>query len=220
MFCAEWRAAQAIGAAAKTRSGKLVQDLHAAHRAADDAEQRVDAEMIDQQLLRPHHVADRDDGKGQAPGLAGRRVDVLRTAGPHAAAEHVGADDEITLGIEHLAGAGERRPPAGIAGDRMRLGEILVAGQRMADEDGVAARRIEPAIGLVGDGELREIDAAIELEGLRDVEAMAGARRGAEWRAGCRGFGRTSGLLNGHSGLSWGLAWQRLSSGAMRTAHS
>ena len=38
-----------------------LQHLHAAHRAADDAEQLLDAEMIDQQLLRPHHVADRDD---------------------------------------------------------------------------------------------------------------------------------------------------------------
>lgn len=29
---------------------------HAAHRAAEHAEQFLDAEMVDQHLLRPHHV--------------------------------------------------------------------------------------------------------------------------------------------------------------------
>src|SRR5438045_3412217 len=38
-----------------------LQDLHRAHRAADDGEQGIDAEMLEQQLLRPHHVVDRDD---------------------------------------------------------------------------------------------------------------------------------------------------------------
>ena len=44
-----------------------LQRLHAAHRAAGDSKQRVDAEMIEQHRLRAHHVAHRDDGKIQPP---------------------------------------------------------------------------------------------------------------------------------------------------------
>ena len=61
-----------------------------------------------------------------------------------------------------LAGPDQRRPPAGLAGDRVRVGDVLVAGQRMADQDRVAALGVERAIGLVGDRERAEIDAAIE----------------------------------------------------------
>ena len=43
---------------------------------------------------------------------------------------------------------------------------MLVAGQGMADQDGVAARGIELAIGLVGDLERAERHAGIELERL------------------------------------------------------
>jgi hypothetical protein len=43
----------------------------------------------------------------------------------------------------------------------MRLGDVLVAGQRMADEDRVVARRAERAVGLVGDRERPELDAAV-----------------------------------------------------------
>ena len=50
-----------------------LQRLHAAHRAADHAEQRVDAETIDQHGLRPHHVGNGDDREIQSPDLAGRR---------------------------------------------------------------------------------------------------------------------------------------------------
>ena len=50
------------------------QHLHAAHRAARDRKQRRDAEMVEQHRLRAHHVADGDDGKIEAPGLAGLRI--------------------------------------------------------------------------------------------------------------------------------------------------
>ena len=39
---------------------------------------------------------------------------------------------------------------------------MLVAGQRVADEDCVRAIGVEPAIGLIGDLEGRKVDAAIE----------------------------------------------------------
>ena len=39
---------------------------------------------------------------------------------------------------------------------------MLIAGQRMADQNGVGALGIQFAVGLIGDLERREIDAAIE----------------------------------------------------------
>ena len=80
------------------------------------------------------------------------------------------ADDEVAVGVERPAGADHGLPPAGLAGDRVHIGDMLVAGQRMADQDGVGAVGIELAIGLVGDLERREIDAAIELQRLVDAE--------------------------------------------------
>ena len=139
-----------------------LQHLHAAHRAADDGKQRVDAEMIEQHRLRAHHVADGDDGKVEAPGLAGRRIGRGRPGGAHAAADDVGADDEITVGVDRLAGPDHGLPPARLAGDRMVVDHVLVAGQRMADQDGVAALGIQRAVGLVGDLQWAEIDAGIE----------------------------------------------------------
>ena len=61
-----------------------------------------------------------------------------------------------------LAGADHRLPPARLAGDRMRIGDVLVAGQRVADQDGVGALRVERAVGLIGDRERAEIDPAVE----------------------------------------------------------
>ena len=86
------------------------QHLHAAHRAADHAEQLLDAEVIDQRHLRVDHVADGDDGKVDAPGLAGVGVDAGGAGRAHAAAEHVGADDEEAVGVDRLARARPSSP--------------------------------------------------------------------------------------------------------------
>ena len=147
-----------------------LQRLHAAHRAADHAEQRLDAEPIDQHRLRAHHVGNGDDRKIQSPHLAGRGIGRGRPGRAHAAADHVGADDEVAAGVERPAGADHGLPPAGLAGHRMHVVDMLVAGQRMADQDRVGAIGVEFAIGLVGDLERREIDAAIELQRLIDAE--------------------------------------------------
>ena len=118
-----------------------LQHLHAAHRAAGDREQRVDAEMIEQHGLRAHHVADGDDGKFEAPGLAGLRIGRGRAGRAHAGADHVRADHEIALGVDRLAGADHGLPPAGFAGDRMHARHVLVAGERMADQHRIGALR-------------------------------------------------------------------------------
>ena len=147
-----------------------LQRLHAAHRAADHAEQRVDAEAIDQHGLRAHHVGNGDDRKIQSPQFAGGGIGRGRPGRAHAAADHVRADDEVSVGVERTAGTDHGFPPAGLAGHRMHVGDMLIAGQRMADQNGVGAVGIEFAIGLVGDLERREIDAAIELQRLVGAE--------------------------------------------------
>jgi hypothetical protein len=70
---------------------------------------------------------------------------------------------KIAVGVDRQAGADHGRPPAGLAGDRMLVGDELVAGQGMADQDGVAAVGVEPAIGLIGQGKRAEFDAAVEV---------------------------------------------------------
>ena len=150
--------------------GGPLQHLHAAHRSADHAEQRLDPEPVEQHGLRAHHVGDGDDGKIQPPGLAGGRIGRGRTGRSHAAADHVRADDEVLVGIERTAGTDHDFPPAGLAGQRMHIGDVLIERQRVADQDGVGAVGVQFAIGLIGDLERREIDAAIELQRLIDAE--------------------------------------------------
>src|SRR5215470_1468493 len=72
-------------------------------------------------------------GKSRPQGLP---VLGLMEAGPapHAAADHVHADDEVALGIDRAARPDHRLPPAGLLGDRMDVGDVLVASKRMADQ--------------------------------------------------------------------------------------
>src|SRR5207247_1768220 len=61
----------------------------------------------------------------------------------------------------------------------------LVAAQRMADQDRVAALRVEPAISLIRNRERAEIDAAIEPQRLGDGEAVAGPVGPGTLQQGC-----------------------------------
>ena len=147
-----------------------LQRLHAAHRAADHTEQRFDAEAIEQHRLRAHHVGNGDERKIQTPHLAGGRIGRSRSGRAHAAADHIGADDEVAVGVERAAGTDHDFPPAGLAGQRMPIGDMLIKRQRMADQNRVGTVGIEFAIGLVGDLERRKIDAAIERQRLVGAE--------------------------------------------------
>ena len=52
----------------------------------------------------------------------------------------------------------------------MHIGDMLIAGQGVADQDGIRAFRVEFAIGLVGDLEWSQIDAAIKRQRLIRAE--------------------------------------------------
>jgi hypothetical protein len=142
------------------------QHLHAAHRAADHAEQVGDAEPVDEPGLGAHHVADGDHRKVQPVGAAGGGIDRCRPGRAEAAADDVRADDEIAVGVDRLAGADDGFPPAGLARHRMTAGHVLVAGQRMADQHRVGAIGVQPTIGLIGDVERGEHAAIVERQPL------------------------------------------------------
>ena len=59
----------------------------------------------------------------------------------------------------------------------MALGQILVAGQRMADQHGVAAGGVEGAVGPIGDVNAWQALAAIQLERLRETGVLVLGRR-------------------------------------------
>ena len=164
------------GAEHPLRKGRSpLQDLHAAHRAAGDAEQLVNAEMVHQHGLGAHHVGNGHHRQVEPPGLARFRIDRGGTGAAHAAADHIRADDEIAVGIDRLAGTDHGLPPAGLAGDRMHIGHVLVARQGMADQHRIGLRRVQRSVGLVGDGERRQVDAGIHFQGLVGPEMRDGA---------------------------------------------
>ena len=145
------------------------QPLHSTHRAANDSIEAVDPQRLQQRNLRADHVADGDDREAHRIGRAVRR----RTARPgraHAAAQHIGADDEEAVGIDRQARPDHAVPPAGLAGDRMRAGDMLVAAGRVADQNGVVARRAQRAIGLIGN--LHELEALPAVERQRHCESQ------------------------------------------------
>ena len=84
-------------------------------------------------------------------------------------------NNEIPVGIERTPGTDHGFPPAGFAGHRMDIGDMLIAGQRMEDQNGIGTFRIELAVGLVRDLERRKIDAAIKPQ--RPIYAERGHQR-------------------------------------------
>ena len=151
------------------------QHLHAAHRAAEHREHVGNAEMIEQAGLRPHHVGDGDDGKVEPVRAPGGGIDGARPGRAHAPADDIGAQHEIAIGVDRLAGPDHGVPPAGLAGDGMDVGDVLIAGQRMAHQHEVGLGGIEFAIGLIGDGKRRKLGPAIERQRLvrREVHDLA-----------------------------------------------
>jgi len=106
-----------------------------------------------------------------------------------AAAEDVGADDEVAVGIEGFAGADEVIPPAGFAvGEGVDAGAVVVAREGVADEDGVGAGGVQATVGFVAEGEAGEGGAVVAGEGLGSGE-VAGLDEADLARLGERGGG-------------------------------
>ena len=141
--------------------------LHAAHGTADHGVEACDADRIEPALLGADHVTDRDVREGQAVGPARIEIDRGRATGTLATAQHVRAEDEELVRVECLAGTDQIVPPARLAVvERVDAGAVMVAAQRVADQDGVVAGGIEPAVGLVAQREAGEGHAIVADEGI------------------------------------------------------
>jgi hypothetical protein len=83
----------------------------------------------------------------------------------------------------------------------MGVDDMLVAGERMADQHRIAARGVEPAVGLERDLQRAEIDAGVEPQ--RIV-----ARKAHHRRMRPVGFARAVGKIEGIVGLGHGCSRQ------------
>jgi hypothetical protein len=126
--------------------------------------------MVDQHTLGMYHVGDRDHRETQPVGFAGGRIGFLRAHRAKAPSQHIGAQDEVAVGIQRLARPHHYIPPSLLAGGWMRFGDELVTGQRMADQDRVGFVGVQHAIGLVGDRERAQRDAAVEVQFFVDAQ--------------------------------------------------
>ena len=161
-----------------------LQRLHPAHRSASDREQPVDAEAVEQGALHLDHVGDRHDGKGGAPGPARGRVDRGRPRRPVAAAERVRADHAVAGRIEGLARADHHIPPPGLRCAGVVARRVGPAGQRVADQDDVVARRRHRAVALERNRDRRQAGAALQRQAvLEDRRELGLDRAEAAWGA-------------------------------------
>ena len=74
-------------------------------------------------------------------------VDRGGPGGAVAAAEHVGADDEVAVRVEPLAGADHHVPPSRLFRALVEASGVRAARQRMAHQDRVVARGVQVAVG-------------------------------------------------------------------------
>ena len=109
-----------------------------------------------------------------------------------AAAEHVGAHDEVLVGVDRLAGPDRVVPPTrrGVATSG-RPGGVAVAGPGVAHQHGVRGVGVEASPRLVGDHDVAQHHAAVEREaaigGEREelaVTRIVARQPGAGWRRG------------------------------------
>lgn len=141
--------------------GGEVDGEQASDGGADDGVELGDAEVVEQNELGVDDISSANGGEGSAVGFGGNWVDGGGACRAVAAAEVIGAEDEVFVGIEHLAGADEKIPPAALAvfspsitgvwnggGD---AGGVLGAGERVKEQDGVVFGGIQGAVAFVGD---------------------------------------------------------------------
>ena len=154
-----------------------LQRLHGAQAAAHHRGEALDAELVGEARLRCDPVLDRDHREIRAPGLAGRRVERGRPGRAEARADVVVADDEEAIGVERLAGADHVVPPADVVRVvRVGAGDVVRGVQRVADQHRVRARRIQRAVGFVGDLEFGQHRAARQLERFGEASPFAAQR--------------------------------------------
>ena len=133
-----------------------------AQRAADHRPQTPDAQVRRQPPLGLDDVAHGDHGEIAAVRAAGLGVDAVGAGRAAAAAEDVGTDHEVTVGVDGLARPDGDLPPARVVLVVVPR-NVRIARQRVANEHGVVAPGVEPAVGLVDHGNLGKSSAPFQV---------------------------------------------------------
>lgn len=125
------------------------QAQHAAHAGAHTSVELLDSEVIEQSKLGTFHIFHGEDGEPGRISLAICRVDGRRTGRSIAAADDIGADDEVFVRVQRLSRAYKLLPPA-----RLRIGLCTVgmAGSRQTrvQQHSIALVGIECSPSLIG----------------------------------------------------------------------
>lgn len=139
--------------------------LHTAHRSADDRQPGVDPQFGHEEPLGTDDVAHRDLREGWAVGLGGVGVDTGRSSGSLTAAQYVGADDEVAIGVEGLPRADQVVPPTvALVPWLETTGGVRIAGECVAYQNRIGMVGRQRAPGLVCDLDFVEVPATLEDE--------------------------------------------------------
>ena len=111
-----------------------------AQRPADRGPQPPDAQVVDQSPLYLDDVAHRDHGEVGGVLPAGGRIDAVGPRRAAAAAQQIGTNHIVAVGIDGLAGPDHDIPPAGIVVGIVP-GDVRIARQGVANQHGVVALR-------------------------------------------------------------------------------
>lgn len=103
-------------------------------------------------------VTNLDQRESESVRVTGRRVDRGRPGRSFAAAKHVRADHEETVGVQRAARTDDVVPPAGTIRivAFVETGGMRVTGKCVTDEDRIRSLGVQRAVGLVCDFDLRE----------------------------------------------------------------
>src|SRR5262249_28061473 len=130
-----------------------------------DRYEMLDAERIEQPLLRVDDVVQRDRRKIRAVRPAGARIGaggIGRTVGR---TEHVAGDDKQFVGVDRLARPDQPVTAAWLAViRRVAAGGVVAAGKAVRGQYGIAAVGGQRAVGLIGERRLRHDRAIREAE--------------------------------------------------------
>ena len=168
------RAGDGHGGAHPIRIGQgPLERLHAAEAAPDHRCPALDAEAIGQGGLGVHPIRDRHRGKVRAVGPPRGRIQTRGPGAAVAAPEIIQGDDKEAIRVDGFARANGRIPPAGL-----RILEVVVArgvvmaGEGMADQKGVAAVGVQGAVALIDQRIGGQALAASQGKGARKIRAF------------------------------------------------
>jgi hypothetical protein len=120
-----------------------------------------------------HPVDDGNHREIGTPGLAGGRVWRGWSGRAVAAAQIVQADNKEFVGIERSTGADDVVPPADIVGlVGVVAGDMVVAGEGVADENGVRLGGVECAVGFIDQIVSGQNPAAAQVQRLVEMSAL------------------------------------------------